>query len=123
MKDLEDFFENPGFSHIGEQIVTYLGVDDLWNLRQVNKYWKNVADIGLKKLRAHYNAYNMFIRYWYPFNWRGKGFEFWKKRGTLNYMRFHEFFMKYNKEHQLDQGREGFRKINDLIDSKARPQR
>ena len=86
MKDLEDFFENPGLSHIGEQIVTYFGVDDLWNLRQVNKFWKNVADIGLKKLRAHYRS--SFITWMYPFNWRGKGFQFWKKRGTLNYMRF-----------------------------------
>ena len=56
MKDLEDFFDNPGLSHIGEQIVKYFGVNDFWNLRQVNKYWKNVADIGLKKIKARYES-------------------------------------------------------------------
>ena len=40
MKDLKDFFDTPGLLHIGEQIVKYFGVNDFWNLRQVNKYWK-----------------------------------------------------------------------------------
>ena len=111
MKDLEDFFDNNGLSHIGKQIVSYFGVDDLWNLRQVNKYWKNVADIELKKLKAYYDSL-LFVQVFGPFN--SKNF-FWKKRGAVNFIRFHDFFNKYYKEHE-EEFNQRTRNILDLVD-------
>ena len=124
MKDLEDFFDTPGLSHIGEQIIGYLGFNELWNLRQVNKYWKNVADLGLTKLKAHYDSlYTWHGRAIFPaLNWHSS-FVFWKKRGIINYMRFHEFFKKYRKEHQFDQDPQEVRKIWDVCDYKTKPAR
>ena len=113
-EDLEDFFDTPGLSHIGEQIIGYLGFDDLWNLRQVNKNWKNVADIELKKLKAHYDSLFTWDGWSIlpALNWHSS-FDFWKKRGPSNYMRFHEFFKikKYYKYkgNKLDLGPQGFR--------------
>ena len=74
MKDLQDFFDNPGLSHIGEQIVRYFDVDDLWNLRQVSKHWKTVADLHLKRQKAYYDSM-LDVQVLYPFNWRNL---FWK---------------------------------------------
>ena len=109
MKDLKDFFDTPGLLHIGEQIVKYFGVNDFWNLRQVNKYWKNVADNGLKKIKARYES-SLLGQIMRPFNWRTNQ-EFWAKRGALNYIRFHEFFEKWYKENE-----HRIRSVHDLLD-------
>ena len=53
MDSVEQFIDNPGLSHIGKQILSFLEVDDLWILRQVSKKWKIMADADLKKLKDY----------------------------------------------------------------------
>ena len=90
MEDWEKLFYNAELSHIGEQIVNYLGVDDLWSLRQVNKKLKNIAEDQMIKL------FNRIEEHWQNFptlSWHGNT-AFWKRRGACNFIKFHHFFKK-----------------------------
>ena len=102
MEDWEKLFDNAELSHIGEQIVNYLGVDDLWSLRQVNKKLKNIAEEKLLEL------FNRIEEHWQNFptlSWHGNT-AFWKRRGACNFIKFHQFFEIHRNE---------FRSILDIV--------
>ena len=50
-KDMESFFKNPGFLHIGEKILKNLDFKNQVSCRLVQKSWKNVLDKQASKVR------------------------------------------------------------------------
>ena len=103
MDSVEQFIDNPGLSHIGKQILSFLEVDDLWILRQVSKKWKIMADADLKKLKDY--CIQLDFEWCKKYNhteddfWRCRRV-FWRKRGLCNYMKFIQFTEKNINEFQ-----------------------
>ena len=93
-EDWEKFFDNPELSHIGDQIISYFGVDDLWSLRQVNKKLKTKAEAELIKLKDRIDEH---VQNFPPLSWQGNT-EFWKRRGAINYIKFHQFYRKHRND-------------------------
>ena len=50
---MENFFENPGLSHIGEKILKNLPFEDKVTCRLVQKSWKNILDKVASKVKLN----------------------------------------------------------------------
>ena len=93
-EDWEKFFDDLGLSHIGDQIISYFGVDDLWSLRQVNRKLKTKAEAELIKLKDRIDEHWQLFP---PLSWHGNT-AFWKRRGAIKYIKFHQFYRKHRND-------------------------
>ena len=123
MENFEKFFNNRGLSHIGQQILSYLELDDLWSCRRVAKSWKTLADVELQKLKDHYIELQRewwdqeveegddigepigelgeeFQRFWFDYMWVFS--RFLNHRNTRDYIKFIQFMERYIEDNVWD---------------------